>query len=86
MPPAPRRLLPAGHVRALELLRDSGDAGCTESLLMVAHSIEVRTIAELLASGLARGAIDRVGSDGSELAVRRFRITPKGRKAIESGA
>jgi hypothetical protein len=75
--------LSAEHRRALELLADAGEQGCTGATFL-AYGLNVDTLAELVGGGLA--VVHRQSSQAGEwpIEVARVMLTDTGRLAIES--
>jgi hypothetical protein len=71
---------PANWLRALEMLAGSTD-GCTASLLS-AHGLPTEVIAGLVDTGLVAVMTDRVLTGQRTVEVTRFRITDRGRAAL----
>jgi hypothetical protein len=67
--------------RALQLLADCPQEGCTQALL-VAHGFTVEQMVELVRAGLATATPQRVRAGGHKLEVATLRITDEGRRAL----
>jgi hypothetical protein len=78
--PRSARRRPKPDRRALELLASCPD-GCTEAI-MLAPSIPVAQMVELVHVGLATAVADRVVAGGKTVEVARVRITDAGRRAL----
>ena len=70
--------------RALKMLADLPE-GSTEALLL-AHGFTSAVIAELVDTGLATSIIEPILAGGRPVEVTRFRITYRGRVALERRA
>jgi hypothetical protein len=71
--------LTADQWRALQLLKDAGPGGCTESI-MLAHGFKIELLAGLVREGLASAAPETVRAGGRSIEVVRMRITAEGRR------
>jgi len=81
MPPTPNRPASARR-RALELLADCGEGGCTEAI-MLAHGFTMAVLATLVRDGLVSVEAQRVHASARRtVEVQRLRITDAGRQAI----
>jgi hypothetical protein len=76
------RQLNAAQRRALELLADAGEQGCTGARLFN-HGFTVGMLADLVWSGLATGHRGTVRVGHRKIKVARLRITDAGRRALE---
>jgi hypothetical protein len=72
---------PADSRRALSVLTDYPE-GCTKPLLM-AHGFTTKIIADLIESGLVSAQPERSHVGGHPHRVMRFKITDRGRAALE---
>ena len=79
------RQLNTGQRRALELLADAGELGCTGASLLN-HGFTVGMLADLVWSGLAKGHRETVRVGYRNISVARIRITGAGRRALEEGS
>jgi hypothetical protein len=66
---------------ALQLLKDAGPGGCTESI-MLAHGFKIELLAGLVREGLASAAPQSVHAGGRSIEVVRLQITGAGRRAL----
>jgi hypothetical protein len=76
------RQLNAEQRRALKLLADAGEYGCTGANL-VNHGFSVGLFADLVSQGLAAGYRETVRVGYRTIKVARIRITDTGRRALE---
>jgi hypothetical protein len=67
--------------RALQLLADCPQEGCTQALL-VAHGFTVEQMVELVRAGLATATPQRVTAGRHKMEVAVLRITDEGRRAL----
>jgi hypothetical protein len=67
--------------RALELLIQCPQEGCTEAVLL-ANGIDVDTMVQIIVEGLATATPRRVGAGREVLEVMTLRITDKGRAIL----
>ncbi len=74
--------LSAEQRRALKLLADAGEHGCTGANLFN-HGFSVRLFADLVSHGLATGHRETVRVGYRKIQVARIRITDAGRRALE---
>jgi hypothetical protein len=85
MPPHPlrRRHRHPKHDRrrALELLAQCRQEGCSETLLL-AHGFTIEQLVELRRAGLVTATADRVVTGAHQFDVATLRITDAGRKAL----
>jgi hypothetical protein len=77
------RQLDTGQRRALELLADAGELGCTGASLLN-RGFTVGMLADLVWSGLATGHRETVRVGYRNIRVARIRITGAGRRALEA--
>jgi hypothetical protein len=77
--PAARRLPRPTQRRALELLADCPQEGCTEAV-MLAHGLTVAQLVELVRAGLATATPRRVKAGRERLEIAVLRITEAGRR------
>jgi hypothetical protein len=80
-----KRRLSAEACRALAMLADAGLNGATESILR-AHGFTVDLLVDLVRTGLAAPASEKVRVGGQWIEVARVRITDAGRRALEGDA
>jgi hypothetical protein len=78
MHPRLRRQPKPDRRRALELLADCPQEGCTEAVLF-AHGFTVEQMVELVRSGLATATATRVKAGRERLEVATLRITDAGK-------
>jgi hypothetical protein len=71
------------HRRALDLLASCPD-GCTEALLL-ANSLSVELLVELIRAGLASASPERIRAGDKQIEVARVRITDEGRRVLQLG-
>jgi hypothetical protein len=76
------RQLSTEQRRALKLLADAGERGCTGSNLFN-QGFSVGMFADLVAHGLATGHRETVRAGYPKIKVARIRITDTGRRALE---
>ena len=76
------RRLSAAQRRALELLADAGERGCTGARLFN-HGFTVGMLADLVWGGLAIGYRETVRVGYRKIKVARIRITDAGRRTLE---
>jgi hypothetical protein len=76
------RQLSAAQRRALELLADAGERGCTGARLFN-HGFTVGMVADLVWNGLATGHRETVRAGYRKIRVARIRIMDAGRRALE---
>jgi hypothetical protein len=76
------RQLGAEHRRALKLLADAGQQGCTGATLL-GHGFSIGMLADLVWDGLATGHRETVRVGWRKIKVARIRITETGRRALE---
>jgi hypothetical protein len=76
------RQLGAEQRRALKLLADAGQQGCTGATLL-GHGFSIGMLADLAWDGLATGHRETVTVGWRKIKVARIRITDAGRTAIE---
>jgi hypothetical protein len=76
------RQLSAEQRRALKLLADAGEHGCTGANLFN-HGFSVGLFADLVSHGLATGHRETVRVGYRTIKVARIRITDAGRRALE---
>jgi hypothetical protein len=76
------RQLSAEHRRALKLLADAGEHGCTGANSFN-HGFSVGLFADLVSHGLATGHREIVRVGYRTIKVARIRITDAGRRALE---
>jgi hypothetical protein len=79
--PMPRRLPTPDRRRALELLAQCPQEGCSEAL-MRAHGFTDEQLVELVRLGLATATADRVAAGGRKFEVATLRIADAGRRAL----
>jgi DNA-binding PadR family transcriptional regulator len=79
------RQLSAEHRRALKLLADAGEHGCT-GVNSFNHGFSVGLFADLVSHGLATGHREIVRVGYRTIKVARIRITDAGRRALEEQA
>ena len=77
--------LSAEQRRALAILADAGQRGCTDQLMM-AHGFTFDLLASLAGAGLATATLRQKRAGGRMIEVARVRITEAGRRAIEGAA
>jgi hypothetical protein len=77
-----RRLPKPDRRRALQLLADCPQEGCTQAIL-VAHGFTVEQMVELVRAGLATATPQRVRAGGHKLEVATLRITEAGRRVLK---
>ena len=76
------RQLGAEQRRALKLLADAGQQGCTGATLL-GHGFSIGMLADLVWDGLATGHRETVRVGWRKIKVARIRITDAGRRALE---
>jgi hypothetical protein len=81
MPAARRHRSRPTHIRALEVIGNSGHAGCTEALMM-AHGFTVGLLAVLLREGLVAATTEHMVAGGRKMEVAVLRLTEAGRRAL----
>jgi hypothetical protein len=79
--PMPRRLPTPDRRRALKLLAQCPQEGCSEAL-MRAHGFTAEQLVELVRLGLATATADRVAAGGRKFEVASLRIADAGRRAL----
>jgi len=76
-----RRLPRPDRRRALELLADCPQEGCTEAI-MLAHGFTIEQLLELVRAGLATATPQRVRAGGHTMEVATLQITDAGRRML----
>jgi hypothetical protein len=71
---------PTGQ-RALELLADCPQEGCSEAI-MLAHGFTIEQMVELVRAGLATATPQRVKAGRERMEIATLRITEAGRRAL----
>jgi hypothetical protein len=82
-PNSVRRLPKPDRRRALELLADCPQEGCTEAI-MLAHGFTIEQLVELVRARLATATPQRVRAGRTAMEVATLRITDAGRKVLPS--
>jgi hypothetical protein len=79
-----RRLPQPTRRRALELLADCPQEGCSEAV-MKAHGFTVEQLVELVRAGLAAATLQRVKAGRERMEVATLRMTEAARKVLAKG-
>ena len=77
----PRRRPKPDQRRALELLADCPQEGCTEAI-MLAHGFTIADMVELVRAGLASATAERVVAGSRKMEVATVRITDAGQRML----
>jgi hypothetical protein len=72
-----RAFRPKPSRRALEMLADCPQEGCTEAV-MLAHGFTIEQMVELVRAGLATASVQRIRAGGKTMEVATLRITEAG--------